>query len=122
MTTFNPDLSVLREQLSRTVPQVDQLLVVDNGSSAADSIQAVVEGFTKTYWFSLGENRGLGYAHNLGIRKALESGAESVLILDLDTLPEADMGSVVAEALVSSSTPDSNVAAVGARYVGMQNN
>ena len=121
MTTFNPDLSVLREQLSRTVPQVEQLVVVDNGSSESDSIGAVVEEFAKTHWFSLGENRGLGYAHNLGIRKALEGGAESVLILDQDTLPETDMVSVLYEALMSSSAPDSNVAAVGARYVGAHN-
>ena len=121
VTTFNPDLSVLREQLSRTVPQVEQLVVVDNGSSAANLIQSVVEEFEKTHWLSLGENRGLGYAHNLGIRKALEGGAEAVLILDQDTLPEVDMVSVLAEALVSSNTPDSHVAAVGARYVGVQN-
>ena len=120
MTTFNPDLSVLREQLSRIVPQVEQAVVVDNGSCAADSIQGVVEEFAKTHWFSIGENRGLGYAHNLGIGKALESGAESVLILDQDTLPEADMVSVLAETLVSSSASDSRVAAVGARYVGAQ--
>ena len=120
MTTFNPDLSVLREQLSRTVPQVEQLVVVDNGSSAADLIQAVVQEFAKTHWFSLGENRGLGYAHILGIGKALDGGAESVLILDQDTLPEADMVSVLAETLVSSSASDSRVAAVGARYVGAQ--
>ena len=121
MTTFNPDLSVLRDQLRRTVPQVKQLIVVDNGSSAVDSIRALVEEFPKTHWFSLGENRGLGYAHNLGIGKALEGGAGSVLILDQDTLPEADMVSVLAETLVSSSAPDSRVAAVGARYVGAQN-
>ena len=120
MTTFNPDLSVLREQLSRTAPQVEQVIVVDNGSSAADSIRVLVEEFAKTHWFSLGENRGLGYAHNLGIGKALEEGAESVLILDQDTLPEADMVSVLAETLVSSSALDSRVAAVGARYVGAQ--
>ena len=118
VTTFNPDLSVLREQLSRTVPQVEQVIVVDNGSSAADSIGVLVEEFAKTHWFSLGENRGLGYAHNLGIGKALEEGAKSVLILDQDTLPEADMVSVLAETLVSSSDPDSRVAAVGAQYVG----
>ena len=121
MTTFNPDLSVLREQLSRTAPQVEQVIVVDNGSSAADSIRVLVEEFAKTHWFSLGENRGLGYAHNLGIGKALEEGAESVLILDQDTLPEADMVSVLAETLASSSASDSRVAAVGARYVGAQN-
>ena len=121
MTTFNPDLSVLREQLSRTVPQVEHLFVVDNGSSAAGSIQVAVEEFAKTDWFSLGENRGLGYAHNFGIGKALECGAESVLILDQDTLPETNMVSVLAEALVSASARDSHVAAVGARYVGAQN-
>ena len=121
MTTFNPDLSVLRDQLRRTVPQVKQLIVVDNGSSAVDSIRALVEEFPKTHWFSLGENRGLGYAHNLGIGKALEGGAGSVLILDQDTLPEADMVSVLAETLASSSASDSRVAAVGARYVGTQN-
>ena len=111
MTTFNPDLSVLRDQLRRTVPQVKQLIVVDNGSSAADSIRALVEEFPKTHWFSLGENRGLGYAHNLGIGKALEGGAGSVLILDQDTLPEADMVSVLAETLASSSASDSRVSA-----------
>lgn len=120
VTTFNPDLSVLREQLGRTVPQVKQLIVVDNGSVAADSIRALVEEFAKTRWFSLGENRGLGYAHNVGIQQALERGAGSVLILDQDTLPEPDMVSVLAETLVSSSAPDSRVAAVGARYVGVQ--
>ena len=120
VTTFNPDLSILREQLSRTVPQVKRLIVVDNGSCAADSIRALVEEFAKTHWVSLGENRGLGYAHNLGIRQALEGGGESVLILDQDTLPEADMVSVLAETLVSYSAQDSRVAAVGARYVGAQ--
>ncbi|HBK76762.1 MAG TPA: hypothetical protein DDZ73_10295, partial [Gammaproteobacteria bacterium] len=120
VTTFNPDLSVLREQLGRTVPQVKQLIVVDNGSVAADSIRALVEEFAKTRWFSLGENRGLGYAHNVGIQQALERGAGSVLILDQDTLPEPDMVSVLAETLVSSNGPDSRVAAVGARYVGVQ--
>ena len=120
MTTFNPDLSVLRDQLRRTVPQVKQLIVVDNGSCAADPIRVLVEEFAKTHWVSLGENRGLGYAHNLGIRQALEGGAESVLILDQDTLPEPDMVSVLAETLVSSNGPDSRVAAVGARYVGTQ--
>ena len=120
MTTFNPDLSVLRDQLRRTVPQVKQLIVVDNGSVAADSIRALVEEFAKTRWFSLGENRGLGYAHNVGIQQALERGAGSVLILDQDTLPEPDMVSVLAETLVSSNGPDSRVAAVGARYVGVQ--
>ena len=120
VTTFNPDLSVLRDQLRRTVPQVKQLIVVDNGSSAVDSIRALVEEFPKTHWYSLGENRGLGHAHNLGIGKALEGGAGSVLILDQDTLPEVDMVSVLAEALVSYSAQDSRVAAVGARYVGAQ--
>jgi rhamnosyltransferase len=120
VTTFNPDLSILREQLSRTVPQVEQLIVVDNGSSAADSIRALVEEFTNTLWCGLRENRGLAHAHNVGIQQALEWSAESVLMLDQDTLPEANMVRALAETLASSRASDSRVAAVGARYVGAQ--
>ncbi len=120
VATFNPDLSVLREQISRTAPQVTWLIVVDDGSANFKQVAGLVNGFPGAECIALGDNAGVGHAHNVGIRRGLQNGAQAVLVLDQDTRPGTDMVSVLAQALADLERDGQRIAAVGARYQGVQ--
>ena len=120
VATFNPDLSVLRDQISRTACQVAWLIVVDDGSSNVKQVAGLVNEFDGAECIALGDNAGVGHAHNVGIRRGLQNGARAVLILDQDTLPGTDMVSVLAQKLEELQRDDQRIAAVGARYLGEQ--
>ncbi len=67
--------------------------VVDNGST--DGSMEALEGTAGTggavRFLYLGENRGFSAANNVGIRRALEDGADSVMLLNNDTVICRDM-------------------------------
>jgi rhamnosyltransferase len=88
MVTYNPDLAVF-ENVVKLANQVDQLVIVDNGSP-------------QSFWVSFAEqnpevqitriinpkNLGIATAFNLGARALLEAGCDFVLTFDQDsTLP-----------------------------------
>ncbi|MBI2311642.1 MAG: glycosyltransferase family 2 protein [Betaproteobacteria bacterium] len=117
VVTHQPDVSRLREGLEALRAQVEQILIVDNGSvpSARDRLQALADATTR--FLPLGENRGPAAAHNRGIEWAAAQGFGYVLLLDQDSVPAPGMVATLLDAhaaLVSSGT---RVAAVGPRYV-----
>jgi hypothetical protein len=61
------------------------VLVVDNGSRDG-SAEAVRQGFPQFDLLALPENRGFAGGNNAGIRRALDAGAEGVLLLNNDTV------------------------------------
>lgn len=118
--THYPDLSVLPLALRAILPQVDGVLVVDNGTPW-DEVP-VLAGLdsadrAKIEFLWLKENTGVGAGHNRGIEWARGQGFSHVLILDHDSVPRFDMvEKLVAglDALVQRRIP---VAAVGPRWV-----
>lgn len=86
--TFSPDGTLL-DRLEALAPQVDALIVVDDGSPAAsDALLTAVElqGYEV---LRLNSNRGIASALNAGIELALARGAEYVLTMDQDsTVPD----------------------------------
>ncbi len=84
------------------------VLLVDNGSSdgSAQSVRSRIPGIQIV---ETGVNLGYAGGNNVGIRKALESGGEYVLILNNDTVVHPDMLST----LVDSASSDSRVGVVG---------
>jgi rhamnosyltransferase len=74
MVTYNPD-SPLEQNIPALLPEVDRLIIVDNGSEppsrAAIGAVAAAHG-CEVIWNA--ENLGLAAALNAGIRRALESG------------------------------------------------
>ena len=97
-------LESLQKQLYRNFV----VLVVDNGST--DDSLANLRGYLASYPVELLETgRNLGYAggNNVGIRYALQSGAELVLVLNNDTVVASDLLVRLVEA--TEKYPDSGM-------------
>ena len=101
-----------------TLPAISSLLAsdypnlvvlhVDNGSSDG-SYEAVAEGFPDVVQVKIEENQGVVHGINMGMRKALEIGADYMLILNNDI--EADPAMV--RELVTIAESDPTIGCVG---------
>ncbi|WP_406867999.1 glycosyltransferase family 2 protein [Paraburkholderia fungorum] len=96
--TFNPDLATFETILAAICPQVDWVVIVDNGSK-----QAVMDGLEQVaarhrcVLKALGENLGIATAQNRGIETVREHvrgeaiDSHFVLFLDHDSIPAGNM-------------------------------
>lgn len=91
IVTYNPDLVVLEQLLDALLPQVDQALILDNGSSNAMLQWSPPAAHPQLQLQRLGENLGIARAQNLGIEQARLAGARFVLLSDQDSEPAPDM-------------------------------
>jgi rhamnosyltransferase len=85
VVTFHPDEDVVTN-LRALQRQVDDLIVVDNGSSVPEL--APLEELCKEFPCELirnGENLGIATALNIGVRRSLELGADWILLFDQDS-------------------------------------
>jgi rhamnosyltransferase len=123
---FNPDPARLLKQLVALLSQVDDLIVVDNGSlptvasiisNAAASIP--VEHAARIRTIVSRENIGIASAFNFGLEHARQHGSECVLLLDHDSVPAIDMVSKLSAGYlqVCAGANANMVAAVGPRIV-----
>lgn len=108
VVTFNPDLATLRQLVEALLPQVESLVLVDNGSENSAQVAAVAAQVSE-HFISLPHNSGIAVAHNVGIRWALEQGASHVLLVDEDSLPPANLVQVLWQ--IASQNP--RCAAIG---------
>ena len=89
--TYNPDLSLLKNNLAAAVPQVSGVLIYDNGSANVADIRELLSVFPSVELIENGENLGLPVNYNKAARKVGgRTDSDSwLLILDQDTvLPE----------------------------------
>lgn len=89
-------------------PQVDGIVVVENGSADAEILrlkQITAESGGKIRLISNAENVGLATAQNQGIRAALEQGAGWVLLMDNDSVPAPDMVPAMLAAYLDHPAP-----------------
>jgi rhamnosyltransferase len=85
VVTYHPDAQVL-QNLTALRPQVDQLIVVDNGSTPAELTP--LRAAAASLHFPLlenGENLGIATALNQGVRQAQSLGAAWVFLFDQDS-------------------------------------
>jgi len=114
--SYFPDVATLRKLLTATLPQVDALVVVDNGAS-----DDTFDGFCvdaendKTVLLKQPGNIGLAAAFNCGIVWARERGFPHVLLLDQDSEPTQGMVDTLMQ-VFSSSFAGRRIAAVGPRF------
>lgn len=91
IVSFQPGESDLRRLVRAIRPQVEHIVIIDNGSSSDRAVCLdTVEG-SVTQIRRLGRNFGIGYAHNVGIRWAEARHCTHVLLLDQDSEPALDM-------------------------------
>ena len=85
-----------------------ETILVDNGSHDG-SAERVAERFPQVELIRTGENLGYSGGNNVGIRRALERGADWVLLLNNDAVADAELPSALAS--VAASRPDAGVLA-----------
>lgn len=88
VVTYNPNLKDLGDSLKALSKQVQKVLVVNNSSF---SIAEAVGLGDEMIVIELKFNFGIAYAQNLGMKKAFELGAEFVLQMDQDSIPDSGM-------------------------------
>jgi rhamnosyltransferase len=89
--TYHPD-SGLPVRLGRVLPQVDRLVIVDNGSGEAATNMLREFGSDPLITLMLNsDNVGIARALNIGVQHAIEQGFTWVLLLDQDSWVNDDM-------------------------------
>ena len=80
---YNPDRKLLDRGLTRILPQVDEVCLVDNSPNNNCSI--IMERFKRVSYIPLGENLGIAAAQNIGINYFQEKRFDWVLFSDQDS-------------------------------------
>lgn len=83
--TFNPDIICLEKQFLSLQDQIDDAVIVDNGSQNFNDVKALANRFDFVL-ISLPVNMGLSHAQNIGIENSLSRGANYLLLLDQDSV------------------------------------
>lgn len=85
--TYNPDLEDFSKVLDSHVQINDnQVIIVDNSSNNNKEISNLIVNRENFFLISLEENMGIGFAQNIGIKSAKESGCKYVILFDQDTV------------------------------------
>lgn len=114
IVTYQPAHTELLRLVEAVQPQVDWLLVIDNGdgSTLPHSLQRI-----NLDVLCLGENLGIARAQNVGIAEALSRRSDFILLLDQDSIPAADMVQNLSQAYRALKAKGEQVAALGPAYV-----
>lgn len=81
--TYNAEIELLQRSIESIASQVRKIYIVDNTPNKdlrLDSFQN-----EKVEIIYLGDNLGIAYAQNVGIKKSLENNAEFIMLSDQDT-------------------------------------
>lgn len=83
IVTFNPELDRLKDNIAAVQPQVEQVIIVDNGS---DNLIQIQEQFQNATILPLNDNKGIAAALNVIGQYAIDNGYDWFLTLDQDTV------------------------------------
>jgi len=111
---YRPAPGEIERLLAATLPQVQALVLVDNGADAA--LGAGLPADAKLHYLPLGDNLGIAAAQNRGIAVARTLGASHVLLLDQDSEPAPDCVAQLSAAHRALSADGVRVAAVGPSF------
>jgi len=120
VVSYQPDLDALSILLTTLSTQVEQIVVVDNGSDI-DVVGWLAERQdVRVHGLCLGDNLGIATAQNAGIAWAREHGAHYVVLFDQDSEPAPDMIEQLVDATERMAAQGYAVAAVGANHLDVQ--
>ncbi|KFI83292.1 glycosyltransferase [Bifidobacterium psychraerophilum] len=92
ITTFEPNLNRLRENLNSIAAQVDRIIIVDNGSSNIDSISSLTTEYGEVVSMCMNSaNLGVANALNRIVNLASDTDEDWVLLLDQDSVASPGM-------------------------------
>ncbi|MGL5665032.1 MAG: glycosyltransferase family 2 protein [Shewanella sp.] len=109
IVTYEPNLNRLNSLIERLIPQVDHIVVVDNGSKI--SLANIIQPQNGIVF--LNENLGIATAQNIGIKHLLMYDVQNVILFDQDSIPSESMVKDLFTVREQASELGINVAAVG---------
>lgn len=83
---YNPTIKII-EKIKKYVELFDLLILVDNSNKSNNSYFTNID---KICYISLGSNKGIAYALNVGIKKAIENNFKWCMTLDQDSIMTKD--------------------------------
>jgi rhamnosyltransferase len=83
---YNPDLSRLKDNIEAIIPQVDKVVLIDNGSSNINQIDLFLSNYTSCKLVKNDVNNGIAAALNQILNYAKKYRYEWVLTLDQDSV------------------------------------
>lgn len=110
VVTYNPNIDDLQSLINSLEPQVDEIIVVDNGSSVDFHRLAQPE---KVHFELLNDNAGIGRAQNIGARLAIKNGCKFICFFDQDSRLEPKFISSLLDAYSHLSQQGIKVGALG---------
>ena len=112
LVTYYPELDNIRQVIVNLKGQGVQICIVDNSSVGVDFGNLGITVFT------LGENKGIAYAQNIGMKWAFEEqGADFVLQMDQDSIPEENLVSKLFEGYNFLMSKGYKVGLIGAQDI-----
>lgn len=116
IVTYNPDIMVLEENILSVKPQVDKVIVYDNGSDNFADFEDILKT-NNCFVVKNAANNGIAEALAYGIDLAHEEGADYVYALDHDTVSNSD----VIQKLLYEVQKDPQIAMIGCgKEIGLQ--
>ena len=113
--TYNPEVALLAQVLGSVSPQVQGLVVVDNGSANAGDIGQIVAQAGGQV-IANERNIGIAAAQNQGAAHARADRFTHVLLLDQDTVLAPGMVADLTESLNALQREQGRIAAIGPAY------
>lgn len=88
---FNPNSFVVKS-LSSYIHQVEIIYIIDNSTmDLNDEIKNFIESQNNIKYIHLGDNFGIAYALNLGVRRAISDKFEWILTMDQDSIVDPNL-------------------------------
>jgi rhamnosyltransferase len=109
--TYNAEIELLKKSIQSIVSQVRKIYIVDNTPNKDNRLTDFQNVNVEIIY--LGNNYGIAYAQNVGIKRALENEAEFIMLSDQDTCyPEHYV-----DEMLKVFNYDTYIAAVAPRFV-----
>lgn len=86
IVTYNPDINLLEQTFFSIAEQVDEVLLVDNGSENFDDINTKFSRLRNCTIASLHKNMGIAYATNVGFRYFIKKNFDYIVLSDQDSI------------------------------------
>ena len=111
IVTYNPIWPIVKKAVDALSGQVSKIIVVNNGSSLnGGQIKSLKQGLIL---IQNTENKGVAFAINQGISRAITEKFKYVLLLDDDSIPQEHMVSYLLDAIANCREKMLKVAAAG---------
>lgn len=116
IVTYNPDVKILISLIEGIVHQVTEVILVDNNSNNSSELTNINDSIKNLKLIELGENKGLAFAQNIGIKESSEQ-TDFILLFDQDSIVENDFVYKQIDCYNALSLEGKKVAAIGPSFI-----